>query len=369
MIRPTGGSGMSEQEDLYRAVLANPDDDAPRLIYADWLDEHGQPERAEFIRIQCAMERIPLGTTRWQPLSERAKRLERQWRPVWTAPAQERVLEARLGRGFVDRVRLTIEQFAFAAEALVRLEPIRVWEFAAVSMLLNRLTFDRLAADPAFTVVQAINTGKFLPDELVWALAKSRYLTSLRTLIVPNRSPSPEAVVALFDAARRLDGLEMADVNGPAMRAFWRRGAPVRLRRLSLVRSHLADQTVIHLAGSAALVLLEFLRLDGNEINDRGVSVLAATEHLTNLRELSLAGNPIGDAGVKALARSPALRNLRLLNLSDCQIDNAGAQALADSPYLDQLECLCLDENRVSVEVEGELTKRFGPGVCSFAWC
>ena len=39
------------------AIRAAPDDDAPRLIYADWLDEHGQAERAEFIRVQCELAR------------------------------------------------------------------------------------------------------------------------------------------------------------------------------------------------------------------------------------------------------------------------------------------------------------------------
>jgi uncharacterized protein (TIGR02996 family) len=42
---------------LLRAVLAAPDDDAPRLIYADWLDEHGDPARAEFIRAQVVLAR------------------------------------------------------------------------------------------------------------------------------------------------------------------------------------------------------------------------------------------------------------------------------------------------------------------------
>ena len=359
---------MSEGDDLYRAILDSPEDDAPRLIYADWLDEHGQPERAEFIRVQCAMARIPEGTGRWRSLNQQAQALERQWRVVWTAPAQERVLEARLARGFVDAVRLTVEQFAFAAEALVRLEPVRVWEFAATSMLLNRMSFERLAADPALSVVRALNTGKFVPDELVQSLAQSHYLTGLRTLVVPNRSPSPESIISLLDAARRLDQLEMQDVHGPAFRELWRRGAPIRLRRLSMVNSRVADQTVRSLAESAALVLVESLRLDGNEISVRGADAVASTDHLTNLQELSLAGNPIGDDGALAIARSPALRQLRVLNLSDCQIDGAGAQSLADSPYLDRLECLCLDDNRISVEVERELSTRFGPNVCSFSW-
>jgi uncharacterized protein (TIGR02996 family) len=43
----------SDGDALFRAILENPADDLPRLVYADWLEEHGQPERAEFIRLQC----------------------------------------------------------------------------------------------------------------------------------------------------------------------------------------------------------------------------------------------------------------------------------------------------------------------------
>ncbi|HVK11359.1 MAG TPA: TIGR02996 domain-containing protein [Gemmataceae bacterium] len=38
-------------------IRAAPDDDAPRLVYADWLDEHGDGARAEFIRVQCELAR------------------------------------------------------------------------------------------------------------------------------------------------------------------------------------------------------------------------------------------------------------------------------------------------------------------------
>jgi uncharacterized protein (TIGR02996 family) len=48
---------MFEAEALLAAIRQAPDDDAPRLIYADWLDEHGQPERAEFIRVQVELAR------------------------------------------------------------------------------------------------------------------------------------------------------------------------------------------------------------------------------------------------------------------------------------------------------------------------
>ena len=49
---------MTDGTDLLAAILAHPEEDTPRLMYADWLDENGQPERAEFIRLQIAVNRI-----------------------------------------------------------------------------------------------------------------------------------------------------------------------------------------------------------------------------------------------------------------------------------------------------------------------
>ena len=43
---------------LLRGVEASPDDDLPRLVYADWLDEQGRHARAEFIRVQCELASI-----------------------------------------------------------------------------------------------------------------------------------------------------------------------------------------------------------------------------------------------------------------------------------------------------------------------
>ena len=46
---------MSERDALYRAVCSNPHDDTPRLLFADHLEEYGEPERAAFIRAQCEL--------------------------------------------------------------------------------------------------------------------------------------------------------------------------------------------------------------------------------------------------------------------------------------------------------------------------
>lgn len=52
---------MTREHELLDAVLAAPDDDAPRLVYADYLQERGGPSdalRGELIVVQCDRERL-----------------------------------------------------------------------------------------------------------------------------------------------------------------------------------------------------------------------------------------------------------------------------------------------------------------------
>jgi uncharacterized protein (TIGR02996 family) len=48
---------VTDGDALLAAILAHPGEDTPRLMYADWLDENGEPARAEFIRVQVAIAR------------------------------------------------------------------------------------------------------------------------------------------------------------------------------------------------------------------------------------------------------------------------------------------------------------------------
>jgi uncharacterized protein (TIGR02996 family) len=43
---------------LMRAICSSPEDDTPRLAYADLIQEQGDDTRAEFIRVQCELARI-----------------------------------------------------------------------------------------------------------------------------------------------------------------------------------------------------------------------------------------------------------------------------------------------------------------------
>jgi uncharacterized protein (TIGR02996 family) len=50
---------MTHHDAFLQAILESPDDDTPRLVYADYLDEHADPDRSEFIRVQGLLARLP----------------------------------------------------------------------------------------------------------------------------------------------------------------------------------------------------------------------------------------------------------------------------------------------------------------------
>src|SRR5437763_6998841 len=95
---------MKEQDALLAAVLDAPDDDAPRLVYADWLDENGQPERAEFIRVQLAQEGEPAHSPRWRELEKRSRALLMGNRRKWGPAPDGLARDPEFRRGFVESV-------------------------------------------------------------------------------------------------------------------------------------------------------------------------------------------------------------------------------------------------------------------------
>jgi uncharacterized protein (TIGR02996 family) len=103
----------ADERALLAAVCADPDSNLPRLVYADWLDDHGRPERAEFIRLQCgyAVARDdPARTADRQPILSRTFALGRERGRQWRRglPALSGVTWGRFRRGFVIEARLEL---------------------------------------------------------------------------------------------------------------------------------------------------------------------------------------------------------------------------------------------------------------------
>ena len=68
------------------AIREAPDDDAPRLVCADWFEEQGDEAsvaRAEFIRTQIERARLPADDPRQSELQARELRLLRRHAADW----------------------------------------------------------------------------------------------------------------------------------------------------------------------------------------------------------------------------------------------------------------------------------------------
>src|ERR1700754_5023358 len=74
----------SDDEAFLRAISAAPDDDAPRLVYADWLDERGDT-RAEFIRLQVRLRGLSPSDPALADLAARVRELRAGSPPYWLA--------------------------------------------------------------------------------------------------------------------------------------------------------------------------------------------------------------------------------------------------------------------------------------------
>src|SRR5689334_24640555 len=98
---------MSDHDGLLRAVCESPDDDLPRLAYADWCDENGRPERAEFIRAQIEQARLSEDDPRHEELGRRADELFAAHKEDWLQglrPGRRHAFS--MSRGFVEGVEL-----------------------------------------------------------------------------------------------------------------------------------------------------------------------------------------------------------------------------------------------------------------------
>lgn len=67
-----------------KAIRANPDDDTARLVFADWYEEHGQPDRAAYVRTACQLARLPLADPAYPAVQKRASELYAEHHEAWT---------------------------------------------------------------------------------------------------------------------------------------------------------------------------------------------------------------------------------------------------------------------------------------------
>src|SRR6516162_306803 len=86
---------MLKADAFLATILERPDDDAPRLVFADWLEEHGESARAEFIRVQIELAAGPSEAHRRSFLKRREKDLLQAHRKEWRKPLYDKLQAIR----------------------------------------------------------------------------------------------------------------------------------------------------------------------------------------------------------------------------------------------------------------------------------
>src|SRR5881275_1349595 len=97
---------MPDEIAFLRTILEDPDADGPRLVYADWLEEHGETARAEFIRVQIELARLGPTDERRTPLQERESELLKRYARRWQRRVGTWVRDVQFRRGIIEYVRV-----------------------------------------------------------------------------------------------------------------------------------------------------------------------------------------------------------------------------------------------------------------------
>lgn len=127
---------MVTHEAFLSDIGSRPDEDAPRLIYADWLEEYGaQPDRAEFIRVQIELaRRADEQAVDVESFRQRERELLRAAGLTWnTFPGYVR--RWRFHRGFVHHIEVEGNDWIAHADDLLRRHPIREVELRSLPTL------------------------------------------------------------------------------------------------------------------------------------------------------------------------------------------------------------------------------------------
>jgi uncharacterized protein (TIGR02996 family) len=352
-------------------IVAHAGDDTPRLVYADWLEDHGQAHRAEFIRGECQLAGLDEEDARRTELKEREWELLAVYRDEWAAelPSWARkgpFLQFR--RGFVERVSVTASQLLKQGGALFAVAPIRdlhlraaatrLAEVAACPHLarLSALDFTRVAltvddlrgltASPHLAGLTSLSLCQtHLLPEGVEVLARWPQLARLSSLHLGSNFLVAEAVLALAKAPS-LEALEWLDLANPIMEAHGLRallagGRLAGLKHLGLASANLAD-AMAALVKPGELPRLTSLDGSGHWLGGEAVALLGESELLGQLTSLRLSGARIDAQSLRALVGPGRVSRLQKLDLSYNPLQAPDALAALGSAPLDALRSLDL---------------------------
>ncbi|QJW98907.1 TIGR02996 domain-containing protein [Frigoriglobus tundricola] len=394
---------MSDERALLAAICSQPEEDTPRLAYADWLDEHAgaMPKqkrgsvrmRAELIRVQCELARLPpheedvdtairrieLELRQGKLLSNTARR--ESWAKPLKPPPGSEGLRAHTSffsfvRGFPGFATGSASDFLNAGETLFGLSPVHFIE----CLNIHGETGDRFLAQQWLTRARRLTISTNLYDRkggldgtdvtTTEKLFAARTLATLEELQLRNWEFGAPGSPLAGRALSSLRSLELDSGTSRGPQSFVRLGellpAEVRLRDFSLSMMHYSVDELRIFADLAQARRLERLTLglrsyDSAPLGPNGVRVITSAPFWVHLREF---GNAQGYGGftqahVEELAAAPPAPNLRTLSFVSGQLGfgGSGFDTLAESAVLESVTKLDLGPGRFGDDTVQALAK------------
>ncbi|MCE9564828.1 MAG: TIGR02996 domain-containing protein [Planctomycetes bacterium] len=338
MPKPTG-----EGAALLKAICDNPEEDTPRLVYADWLDEQGgdaNVARAEFIRIQVAEEAKGEVHLNERPRTPREDELFRKWcmSPEWDVEISRytgvSVHVHHYDRGFPYHVYAkSVRSFLKAAPDLYSRIPATWVRFSTFTPR----TAIELAKSPFMNRIRYLDQLNGIGDEELEGLATSPHLGNLTRVDFGGgltargmrpflRNPSLTRMKTFRPGSCWKVGPDMLPMVLECA------SAPV-LEDVSLRSMHLTADSGPHLLALLRLPKLVRLDLDGNQMDDDLGKLLAGIERT-----------------------KPLSVNLGFNQFTDV----TGDAFLTGSLFRSQIVRANLHGNQFSDEMKAKLKNRFG---------
>lgn len=267
---------------LLAAVIADPESDLPRQVYADELVTRNDP-RGELILIDLALAG-PLSIRKRDLLRARREELVTKHKPTWWPYA----VDYRISRGFIEAVSGTLAKLA-AVPKLFATEPIIEVTIIGED---GKSGAKRIADSAWLARAQRLVVRGTLGDDGLATLVSAKRAQNLRALNVSVNELTEEGLASLED-------------NLPACTS------------LVLTANAIGDDGIAALRSWNHLANIETLYLANCELSSEGVAELIA-EPLPKLVKLSLSNNELDDGVADAFAQNaanvPALRYLELKN-------------------------------------------------------
>ena len=411
---------MSDRDALLAAIRAHPDEDTPRLVYADYLEENDDRARAAFIRTQVESARTPP----WEPFAVRVR-----WRQPDTVSGKAFRKDLPSVPGSV--AEWPSEPFRRGLAWAFTLHTASMWHRFAEPLFeqfpLGKLFLSQGMLDDWMRVAASGNVRQFRelvfnlsPIEPLYALRDKPDICGVTDLHFRRASGAgmPEVIEDLFrsplgGAVRGLhfhtgyeslnDLIDALNTGGPLerlsfsvmgltadlIRKLFDGQAGSALKELRVRDERLGDEGLEALADTlpAGLNDLELSKID---TRGGGLESLARSERLAGLRRLNLSRNPLTPRAAKVLAQSHVLAGLRSLDLTECGIDArfvrhivrskfwwnlveldlrknpigaTGVKHLLDAPVPPALTALALDGDALGGDSRTALIKKYGEAV------